>query len=135
MSCPNCSKEHKRSKTGLCATCYMKAYRSTPNGHKRSLDAIKRYQKKNPEKRFKHVVRYRERTGYYVPLDLHLLRTAAKTLERTLAAAENGSPVSKSSEYYSNQSIKRRNRFGDSSTVLLSDESFSPIDFRRGDKG
>lgn len=90
----------------------MKKYRATTEGHKKSLEAIKRYQQKNPTTRFKHVVHYRERTGYYVPTDLHILFTASKRLETALAATKNGAPIREPSQFRCDQSIERRNRYG-----------------------
>lgn len=87
MSCPNCGREHKRSKNGPCANCYRKIYTSTPIGKKARNEANKTWVRRNGSKRWQHIIRYRTRTGYYVPGDVLALRRALKRLEANLATA------------------------------------------------
>jgi len=118
MPCPGCGREHKRSVNGPCAACYRRAYYRTEKGKKAVDRANKKAIDKNPERRFAEVVRYRERTGYYIPTELHQLRAAVKRLDATLEAAEKRTGIRQPSELRCKQSIERRNKFGSGTNVL-----------------
>lgn len=90
----------------------------TPNGRKAVTDASKKWISKNPDKRFRYVVQYRDRVGYYIPTELHELFAAIKKLDATLESAENGSAVRSTSQRRCQQSVERRNRFGRRANVL-----------------
>jgi len=81
-------------------------------------NADKKSIKKHPERRRQEVIRYREKTGYYVPLELLDLNVAVKRLDATVEAAENGSRVRQPSERRRQQSAERRDRFGRSTNLL-----------------
>ena len=120
MPCPECGKPHKRSVNGPCAACYRRAYYKTEKGKKAVDRANKKTIVKNPETRFAAVVRYRERTGYYIPAELHQLRSAIKRLDATLEAADKRTGIRQPSELRCQQSVERRDRFGKGADVLRS---------------
>ena len=49
--CPLCNKPHNRSKTGLCPTCYGRAYYQTEAGKKVRKRNNREWNKRNREKR------------------------------------------------------------------------------------
>lgn len=126
MSCPKCGRDHKRSKNGPCPNCYRKTYKNTESGK----DAIRRADKasvrRHPERRMRRVVRYREKTGYYIPAELHALRNATKKLERALEAAENNHAVRPTSERRLQQSLERRDRYGSGEDLFSDGASSDP---------
>lgn len=89
MACPNptCGREHNRSKTGFCGRCAQRKRRQDPAKRAKDREAVKRYGKKNPEKRARWVQTYCERVQYYAPAALQELRRANKALEQALSAA------------------------------------------------
>lgn len=92
MGCPNCGREHKRSKNGPCPACYAQTYRSTVIGHDRTLLANARYAKRNPAKHLVWRHRYEERIGKRVP-DLQALRRALKRLDAAVEVATERASV------------------------------------------
>ena len=118
MPCPGCGKPHKRSKNGPCAACYMGKYRKTETGRIAVKNANKKSVTNNSERRFTEVVRYREKTGYYVPTELHRLFHAIKRLDRTVEATEKRARVCEPSQRRLDQSIERRDRYRHSTDLL-----------------
>lgn len=116
-TCPVCERPHKRGK-GLCPRCYKRDYYKTEQGKKAVDRANKKDITKNPERRFATVVRYRERSGYYIPTELHQLYAAVKRLDATVEAAEKRTGIREPSQFRCQQSIERRNRFGEGADVL-----------------
>lgn len=133
MACPECGREHKRSKNGPCAACYRRAYYKTEKGRKAVKNANKKDIAKHPERRFATVVRYRERTGYYIPAELHQLLHAIKRLERTVEATEKRAGVCEPSQFRCEQSVERRNRFGRSTDLLRAGARGGPSAVERSD--
>jgi len=118
MACPQCGREHKRSKNGPCAACYRRQYYKTEAGRKAVKNANKKDIQKHPERRFAAVVRYREKTGYYVPTELHQLNAAIKRLDATVEAADKRAGIREPSQFRCQQSAERRYRFGDSTDLF-----------------
>jgi len=112
MPCPKCKRNHKRSKNGPCPRCYRKTYRKTESGRDAVRRADKASVRRNPERRMREVVRYRGKTGYYVPPEVLALNVAVKKLERAMEAAANDHGVRPTSERRLHKSIERRDRYG-----------------------
>lgn len=95
MACPKCGRDHKRSKTGPCPACAMRAYRETEKGKAATAEAKRRYEQseKGKRTRARYIREYRLRRGEYVPVELHELRRASKRLEASLAHADDGEGV------------------------------------------
>jgi len=106
----------------------MKIYRGTENGRQKSNAANYAYHAKFPDKRKRVYIQYRERTGYYIPTELHQLRVAQKRLERALATTKNGAEFCQPSERRCNQSIERRDRYGRSPNLRDFDAGTGPGD-------
>lgn len=118
MACPQCGKPHKRSVNGPCGACYRRAYYNTEAGKKAVDRANKKDIRKHPERRFATVVRYRDKIGYYIPTELHQLYAAVKRLDATVEAADKRAGVCEPSQRRCQQSVERRDRFGDSANLL-----------------
>lgn len=131
MPCPDCHRDHKRSKDGPCAACYRRKYYKTPGGKAAVDKANTRYVKAHPEVRTKHVVKYFSRTGVYTPLEVHLLRNAVKRLETAISATANHTGVHEPGQFRSQQSLERRNRFERGQNLLESGASHLADGFSR----
>jgi len=118
VACPECLKEHKRSKNGPCPNCYRKRYQKTETGRAARRLAQKKDHQRHPERRMREVVRYREKTGYYIPAEIHYLNHAVKRLERALAATPHDYGIREPSQHRLQQSLERRDRYGNGEDLL-----------------
>lgn len=120
MACPECGRDHKRSKTGHCSNCYRKKYHKDPAKYEKHKKRVMKYQKAFPEKRAKIVYDYQTRKGQLVPAAIHALHFAIKRLERILGATAHGQAVYEPSKLRWNAATERENRFGSSSGLQQS---------------
>ena len=116
--CPECGRPHSRGKHNRCPNCYMKAYRKNPLNRRRHIEAVKRYQERNPEKYAKWSWTWERRTGRLIPIEVHTLRYAIKLLEQAVAATEVGTPVRLPSQRRLHSAVKREARLGNSQSIL-----------------
>lgn len=97
-------------------------------------NANKKDIQKHPERRFATVVRYREKTGYYVPTELHQLNAAIKRLDRTVEAADKRAGIREPSQFRCQQSAQRRDRFGGGASLFRAGTRGGPGAVERSDE-
>lgn len=131
MACPDCGRQHKRGKNNRCANCYQKRYRVGERRVKHR-ESVKRYTKRNPDKRRIWVNRWQTRTGRLVPTDIHALRYALKFLERAVEAAQDGTPIRLPSQRRRNQALERDARLGNSQSVFIAGKDSGADNHGRG---
>lgn len=87
----------------------MREYRKTETGRKKSLEAIIRYEKRNPEKRRKWVHTWQDRVSARSPRELIALRRSIKRLEKALADAQKRARIGAAGKPSSNDDFEWRN--------------------------
>lgn len=85
--CPICNKKKRLKTKRWCAACWAKVYRGKPKVHKKHIEAVRAYERKNPEKRRIWQRNYKLSVGVIVHPQVHELRKAQARLEKAVGFA------------------------------------------------